>query len=169
MGVFNTKVRTLKNNFKKTNGFTLVELLIVIAIIGVLVTIVIIAINPVKLIRDARDSRMRSDLEQIKASMQLYYNDFKRYPTTAPTKNTAWTVSGTNYMKQFPAATDGTDYLYKPLPNNCDNSTTNCTDYIYGAVLYTSSADDQLTDDKCSSGAFITVSGKTANFEVCND
>jgi prepilin-type N-terminal cleavage/methylation domain-containing protein len=47
---------------KKQKGFTLVELLIVIAIIAILVVIVIIAINPIERLNDARDRTAASNV-----------------------------------------------------------------------------------------------------------
>src|SRR3989344_8249863 len=63
-------------------GFTLIELLVVIAIIGILVTIVVVAINPQRVIQDARDTKKREELTQLKNSLQLYFNDFNAYPAT---------------------------------------------------------------------------------------
>ena len=50
-------------NLKK--GFTLIEILIVIAIIVIMSTVVIVALNPTKRFQDARNSRRQSDVESI--------------------------------------------------------------------------------------------------------
>ncbi|OGY23414.1 MAG: hypothetical protein A2172_04260 [Candidatus Woykebacteria bacterium RBG_13_40_15] len=52
----------MKKFLKKQKGFTLVELLIVIAIIAILVVIVIIAINPIERLNDARDRTAASNV-----------------------------------------------------------------------------------------------------------
>lgn len=166
----------------QTRGFTLIELLVVIAIIGILVTIVIIAINPVRQVQNAQDSKMRADLNQIKAAMQLYYNDCKFYPLNAPTVNTAWTPAvggavgpgasanscddGVTYMRQFPGNSTGTAYLYlSTLASGGACADGTCAVYIVGAVLNNPASGtgaDGLTVTKCGAlGA--------ANFEVCND
>ena len=59
-------------------GFTLIELLIVITIIGILAALVLTNIQGVR--ERARDARRKSDLTAIKASLRLYYNDFKVFP-----------------------------------------------------------------------------------------
>ncbi|OGY23415.1 MAG: hypothetical protein A2172_04265 [Candidatus Woykebacteria bacterium RBG_13_40_15] len=69
--------------WQSKKGFTLVELLVVIAIIGVLVTIVVVAINPVRVIQNSQDTKHRSELNQVKTALQLYYNENKRYPAVA--------------------------------------------------------------------------------------
>src|ERR1700741_4615744 len=46
-------------------GFTLVELLIVIAIIGFLAAAVLVAVDPVKRIQDSRDARRYSEVNAI--------------------------------------------------------------------------------------------------------
>jgi len=56
-------------------GFTLVELLIVIAILGVLSATVVIVINPLELLKQARDSARVSDLGALKSSVTLYIAD----------------------------------------------------------------------------------------------
>lgn len=57
----------------KTNkAFTLIELLIVIAILGALATIVIVNLNGAQ--SSARDAKRKSDLKQYETSIQAYSN-----------------------------------------------------------------------------------------------
>ena len=55
-------IEELRSHLRKTRGFTLVELLIVIAIIAILVLIVIVAINPVERLNETRDDRAASNV-----------------------------------------------------------------------------------------------------------
>jgi prepilin-type N-terminal cleavage/methylation domain-containing protein len=61
-------------------GFTLVELLIVIALLGVIATIVIAAINPIEQANRASDSGMKSDASQLLSAIQRYYATHNSYP-----------------------------------------------------------------------------------------
>lgn len=53
-------------------GFTLIELIIVIALIALLATTVILVINPVKLFQEARDSQRIADLGQMNSAMSIF-------------------------------------------------------------------------------------------------
>jgi prepilin-type N-terminal cleavage/methylation domain-containing protein len=67
----------------KRIGFTIIELIIVIAVIGILVAISIIAYNGVQ--KNAADKAMKSDLEQVTAEMQRsQLQNGGVYPTTLP-------------------------------------------------------------------------------------
>lgn len=57
---------------KKTAGFTMIELLIVIAILGILAVAVLSAINPVEQINRGRDTGSRSDAEQLISAIDRY-------------------------------------------------------------------------------------------------
>lgn len=59
-------------------GFTLVELLIVISIIGILAGFLFVNFASVR--ERGRDSRRKSDLNQLKTALRLYYNDYQHYP-----------------------------------------------------------------------------------------
>jgi prepilin-type N-terminal cleavage/methylation domain-containing protein len=63
-----------------TQGFTLVELLIVIALLGVIATIVIAAINPIEQANRAADAGMKADASQLVSAIQRYYATHSLYP-----------------------------------------------------------------------------------------
>jgi len=149
---------------KTEKGFTLIELLVVIAIIGILVTIVVVAINPARVINDSKDSKRRSDLNQIKAAMQLYYNDCKDYPPSIPLGGqfgndnpaTADTCDDSSiYMRQVPNDTGGS-YRYVRVDTN---------NYYIVADLFNPSAEDGNTITKCA----IPGGELPRDFAVCND
>jgi prepilin-type N-terminal cleavage/methylation domain-containing protein len=64
----------------KIKGFTLVELLIVIALLGVLAAAVLAAINPLEQANRARDTRMRSDASQLLAAIDRYFVTQDKFP-----------------------------------------------------------------------------------------
>lgn len=77
---------------KKENGFTIVELLIVIVVIGILAAITIVAYNGVQ--GRARDSQRLSDVKVIVKALEIYKINNGAYPNPVPTANAGgWEVS----------------------------------------------------------------------------
>lgn len=64
----------------KQQGFTIVELLIVIVVIAILAAISIVAYNGIQ--ERARVATAQSDLGNISRKMGLYYADYGEYPDT---------------------------------------------------------------------------------------
>lgn len=61
-------------------GFTLLELIVVVAVLGILAAI---AIQQFSLYRSrATDAAMRSDLKNAAVAMESYYGEFLEYPST---------------------------------------------------------------------------------------
>lgn len=61
-------------------GFTLVEILIAMAILMIMVVILIGTLNPVVYVQKSNDIRRKKDLGRIKIALEEYYNDKKCYP-----------------------------------------------------------------------------------------
>jgi prepilin-type N-terminal cleavage/methylation domain-containing protein len=59
-------------------GFTLIEILIVVAIIAILASIVIVGLGPAQ--QSGRDARRISDLQSIQNGLELYYQKCGYYP-----------------------------------------------------------------------------------------
>lgn len=74
------QIRHLKKRVSSSEGFTLLELIVVVAVLGILVAI---AIQQFQLHRArAIDAAMRSDLKNAALAMESYYGEFLSYPTT---------------------------------------------------------------------------------------
>lgn len=77
----------MKNPFTTVRGFTLVELMVVIAIIGLLTSIVSLGLMSAK--QKSRDSKRIADLKTIQLALSLYYNDNLMYPKNIYCTSTA--------------------------------------------------------------------------------
>ncbi|PIS14631.1 hypothetical protein COT64_01635 [Candidatus Shapirobacteria bacterium CG09_land_8_20_14_0_10_39_12] len=74
------RIKNLKLKIKNFAGFTMIELLIVIAVLGVLAVAVLSAINPIEQINRSRDTGSRADAEQLLGAIDRYYTSMGWYP-----------------------------------------------------------------------------------------
>jgi len=116
-------MKTMNLELKTKNGFTLMELLIVMAILGILATLLIGNFTTSQ--RKGRDAQRKSDLKQIQEALEMYLNDKGIYPSassgqivgcgscgSAPSacswssqpefRDTVPAGCGTTYMKKLP-------------------------------------------------------------------
>jgi prepilin-type N-terminal cleavage/methylation domain-containing protein len=70
---------------KQDKGFTLLEILLVIAAIGILAAIVLVAINPNRQLAQARNLVRQADINTIQKALEQYLIDNGRYPTSVST------------------------------------------------------------------------------------
>jgi prepilin-type N-terminal cleavage/methylation domain-containing protein len=63
-----------------SKGFTLVELLIVIALIAILSVAVLATINPIEQTNKARDTKMQNDAAEVLGAVERYYASQNAYP-----------------------------------------------------------------------------------------
>lgn len=59
-------------------GFTLIEILIVVAIIAILASVVLVGLGPTQ--QAGRDARRLSDIREVQNGLELYYNKCGYYP-----------------------------------------------------------------------------------------
>lgn len=65
---------------KNKTGFTLVELLIVIALIAILSVAVLATINPIEQSNKARDAKFKNDAAEVLSAYERYYASQNNYP-----------------------------------------------------------------------------------------
>lgn len=147
----------MKNKINMQMGFTLLEMTIVIGIIAILATVLIATLNPFAQFQKSNDARRKSDLSQIQKSLEQYYSDNGRYPTSdenyyliigssgTPIQfGSSWTPymdvlpkdpnSSKTYVYYSPSSSNGQTYfLYASLdrggkdPQACNSDGSKCT------------------------------------------
>lgn len=171
------KKNVFKNSNSQKKGFTLIELLVVISIIGVLASVLLA--NFVGIRERAADTKAKNDLNQFKKALQLYYNDYQKYPTasgvlgsgcgTTGTEscfdaNGSFAVNGTVYMKEMPSG----DWRYYNQTGGAGND-----DEKYVARIILNNVSDESiveSQDRCASS--ISDEGVTlssSHYAVCED
>ncbi len=153
---------------KRKSGFTLVELLVVVAIIGVLAAVLIVGLNPLTQFKKARDARRKSNLREIKTGLELYYNVNGLYPASSGGQivgcgepasacnwGSEWKRGDVVYMKTLPADPLTTQsYQYTQETNN--------SYHIIATLEMTTDTSAAETQATCSVGS-------GAQYVACND
>lgn len=112
---------------KRLKAFTLIELMVVMAILGVLVTIAIVSFRSSQ--ARGRDAKRKSDLKQMSSALELFYSDYARYPDDTGGLIQACpynpsTQSGSNCTWGSGSFNDGKTTYFKVLPDDPSNGFT---------------------------------------------
>jgi len=110
---------------KSKLGFTLIELMVVMAIIGMLASIVLTLVSGAQ--RDAKDKRRIADLQQLQKALELYYVDHQTFPKESEGANGSIGANPTflsllgPYLKGTPGdpVNNGTFYYYYDGAHQC--------------------------------------------------
>ena len=139
---------SLKKQFKsRQEGFTIIELLIVIVVIGILAALVITTFSGIQ--QKARNTERTTDIKALSSQLEAYYtqNTNSSYPTLANMNDPAWRSTNVKGLEaeaiKDPRDTSATPvlvatptdnrYSYAVLPAGCDNSATPCTSFTLTA------------------------------------
>jgi general secretion pathway protein G len=103
------------------DGFTLIEIMVVILIIGLLATIVVQSLRGA--IDRAKRTKAQADIQELKTALDRYYLDNGSYPTTdqglqalvavPTTGNIPTNYEEGGYIQQIPRDPWGTPYFYQ--------------------------------------------------------
>jgi len=139
---------TLSKNHTRQNGFTIIELIVVILIIGALLVLIIITHTGVQ--RSERDTERQRDIKALHTELEAYYALNDHYPQLGELNDSHW--RNTN-MKGLDADVlqdpNNADALLVDKPDTyvyaytvksakgtkCDNQKTLCTVYTLTAKL----------------------------------
>lgn len=137
-------------------GFTLVELLIVIAIIGILAMIVVLSLRGGTQIQKARDARRKGDLSKVSRCLEEYNNDHGYYLS-----GTLYSCGSTSLSPCLPAIPCDTYRSNEAYAYQTDGSTKPGWYKLYTHLEYTA-------DPIISSAGVSCTTGCVANGGIYN-
>ena len=127
---------------RKQNGFTIVELLIVIVVIGILAALVITTFTGIQ--KKARDTKRETDIKALHGQIEAYYAQNGYYPGLADVNST--TLKGLDPSAlvdpkggSLQATSDATHYGYAVTQSDgvtaCTTANKDCAKYKLIATL----------------------------------
>ena len=157
---------------KNYKGFTLIEMIVAVAIVAILTTTAIAALNPATQFKKANDARRKTDMSQIQKALELYYGDAvpEQYPANNGTyqiikaDGTAlvWGSSWQPYINVVPKdpASPRKRYVYYRLDGQhyC----------IYASLDMIANSDKCINTSTPCNTNLCGVPGATCNFGVCS-
>lgn len=140
-------------------GFSLVELMIVVAVMAILATVGFFAYNNFQ--KTARDSKRKADLKAVSTAVQAYYSESGKYPVpsgaTADSHEAANDVSNGSYLTGVLAKYGGK----VPLAPDVTGVTGENKEYQY-AYDYTDATDNGKTFALCAQLETLPAGSTTA-------
>lgn len=122
----------MKNKIKKVRGFTLLEILLVVAAIAILAGIVIVAINPSKQLADTQNSQRSADVNTILNAVYQYSIDnngsMPAGITTTQTEICQTGAASCDGLVDLSVLTDNEEYLVS-IPSDPTQSSTSGAGY----------------------------------------
>ena len=131
---------------RKKDLFTLIELLIVIAIIAILAGLLMPALNQAR--QKARSTSCKNNLKQVGTAVHMYLDDQKAYPSV----NTMPSLGGTDVLPSLTEALapylDEKNKVYRCPSDSAPEKSYN--DYVFDPATesYKESSSSSLTSDK---------------------
>lgn len=102
-------------SLRSKSGFTLVELLVVIAIIAILAAVVVLIINPLELTRRGRDAARLADLANLQSAINVAVQESTNSGIVAVLCKTAGTYPCNGSSNTGSRASDGTGWVKTDL------------------------------------------------------
>ena len=108
---------------RKQQGFTLIEMLVVVAIIGLLSSVVVIGLKGAR--ERSRDARRIADVSEIQNSLEIAYTSASGYPTSIPSVAPQTDPQGNTY--KFAATNGNFGYMLGTCLETSEHSTGTAT------------------------------------------
>jgi prepilin-type N-terminal cleavage/methylation domain-containing protein len=142
-----------KNGYKivAKSGFTVIEMLVVVAIIAVITAVVLVSLNQAR--SQSRDKKRVSDIKSLQLSLEFYYTKNKAYPFTLNDLGIA--------LPKDPQTNE--DYKYVAIRKG---SSSRCTSYHVGAVLENADS-EYLKEDSDIDSSATTISVNGESLSIC--
>ena len=143
----------------KQQGFTIVELLIVIVVIGILALLVITTFTGIQ--QKARDTERTTDIKALHGQIEAYYATKGNYPTRTNLNDAGWRATNMKGLDQealkdpkgsvytLAATLSPTQYRYDVLNSSdasCEADETTCAKYTLEADIEGSGTNPSKTN-----------------------